>query len=147
MPEKAEKGDKAAEKAEKAEARKIKALQRKAKKLAKEGDKDEETVLAELMAEAGLDEEGEGNGKGGTAGKGAAGKENKGQEDESEGRTVSAVITSHAMSRDVHIDQFTLLFHGHELLMDAKVELNHGRCVLHLCSRPALGPLFTLNAG
>ena len=131
-PEKGEKKDsKAAEKAEKAEARKIKALQRKAKKLAKEGEKDEETVLAELMAEAGLEDEA-GDGKGANN---AGGKENKWEEDEGEGRTVSAVLTSHAMSRDVHIDQFTLLFHGHELLMDAKMELNHGRYSFHL-SRP-----------
>jgi hypothetical protein len=127
MSEKPDKGDKAADKAEKAAARKIKALERKAKKLAKEGNKDEETVLAELMAEAGLDD-GAGDAK---ATSKAAGKENNLEDDEGEGRTVSAVITSHPMSRDVHIDQFTLLFHGHELLMDAKVELNHGRCALH----------------
>lgn len=145
MSEKPEKGDrkdsKAAEKAEKAEARKIKALQRKAKKLAKEGEKDEETVLAELMAEAGLEDEA-GDGKAATN---AGGKENKWDEDEGQGRTVSAVLTSHAMSRDVHIDQFTLLFHGHELLMDAKMELNHGRCSFHL-SRPALVPRFASAA-
>jgi len=113
------------DKAEKAEARKIKALQRKAKKLAKDGDKTEEEVLAELMAEAGIDDT-SAPAPGATAAK-AAGKENQ-VDDDGEGRTVSAVITSHPMSRDVHIDQFTLLFHGHELLMDAKLELNHGRC-------------------
>lgn len=125
--------DKAADKAEKAEARKIKALQRKAKKLAKEGDKDEETVLAELMAEAGLEDDAGGESK---AGGKAVGKENNWEEDGGEGRTVSAVLTSHAMSRDVHIDQFTLLFHGHELLMDAKMELNHGRCALQHSAAP-----------
>jgi hypothetical protein len=30
-------------------------------------------------------------------------------------------------ARDVHLESFTLLFHGHELLTDAKLELNHGR--------------------
>jgi len=30
-------------------------------------------------------------------------------------------------SRDIHLDSFTLLFHGHELLADAKLELNYGR--------------------
>lgn len=113
------------DKAEKAEARKIKALQRKAKKLAKDGDKTEEEVLAELMAEAGLDDSSEPTAV--APAPKAAGKENQ-VDDDGEGRTVSAVLTSHPMSRDVHIDQFTLLFHGHELLMDAKIELNHGRC-------------------
>jgi ATP-binding cassette, subfamily F, member 2 len=111
------------EKAEKAEARKIKALQRKAKKLAKDSDKPEEELLAELMAEAGLDESAE------PEGNASAAKENKpsNAEADGEGRTVSAVLASHPLSRDVHIEQFTLLFHGHELLMDAKLELNHGR--------------------
>lgn len=129
MSEKVDKGDKLAEKAEKAQARKMKALERKAKKLAKDGDKTEDAVLAELMAEAGLEDDEAGGVK---APSKAAGKENKWDDDDGEGRTVSAVLTSHAMSRDVHIDQFTLLFHGHELLMDAKVELNHGRCGFHL---------------
>lgn len=122
------------DKAEKAEARKIKALQRKAKKLAKDGEKTEEEVLAELMAEAGLgDEPASGSAAAPTK---AAGKENK-ADDDGEGRTVSAVLTSHKMSRDVHIDQFTLLFHGHELLMDAKLELNHGRCEICLYKHAA----------
>lgn len=30
-------------------------------------------------------------------------------------------------SRDIHLESFTLLFHGHELLTDAKLELNYGR--------------------
>lgn len=123
------------DKAEKAEARKIKALQRKAKKLAKDGDKPEEEVLAELMAEAGLDESSASASAAAPAK--AAGKENK-ADDDGEGRTVSAVITSHPMSRDVHIDQFTLLFHGHELLMDAKLELNHGRYVSCIRQHAAL---------
>jgi hypothetical protein len=128
MSDKPDKADKAAEKAEKAEARKIKALQRKAKKLAKEGEKTEEQVLAGLMAEAGIDDAGDGDVVADTK---AVGKENRGEND-GEGRTVSAVLTSHPLSRDVHIDQFTLLFHGHELLMDAKMELNHGRCEVSL---------------
>lgn len=28
---------------------------------------------------------------------------------------------------DIHIDSFTLLFHGHELLQDCRMELNYGR--------------------
>ena len=49
-------------------------------------------------------------------------------EDSSE-RAVTGVLTSHPLSRDVHIESFTLLFHGHELLQDAGLELNYGRLV------------------
>ena len=42
-------------------------------------------------------------------------------------RTVTGVLTSHPQSRDVHIESVTLLFHGHQLLEDTAVELNHGR--------------------
>ena len=44
-------------------------------------------------------------------------------------RTVTGVLTSHPQSRDVHIESVTLLFHGHQLLEDTAVELNHGRWV------------------
>ena len=44
-------------------------------------------------------------------------------------RTVTGVLTSHPQSRDVHIESVTLLFHGHQLLEDTAVELNHGRSV------------------
>ena len=42
-------------------------------------------------------------------------------------RATTGVLTSHPQSRDIHFEQFTLLFHGHELLADAKLELNYGR--------------------
>ena len=51
-----------------------------------------------------------------------------GAEDES-GRTVTGVLTSHPQSRDIHIESVTLLFHGHQLLEDTKIELNYGRSV------------------
>lgn len=35
--------------------------------------------------------------------------------------------TTKKQSRDIHLESFTLLFHGHELLADAKLELNYGR--------------------
>eukprot|EP00197_Chlamydomonas_leiostraca_P012156 CAMPEP_0202866876 /NCGR_PEP_ID=MMETSP1391-20130828/8410_1 /ASSEMBLY_ACC=CAM_ASM_000867 /TAXON_ID=1034604 /ORGANISM="Chlamydomonas leiostraca, Strain SAG 11-49" /LENGTH=447 /DNA_ID=CAMNT_0049546863 /DNA_START=81 /DNA_END=1420 /DNA_ORIENTATION=- len=43
------------------------------------------------------------------------------------GRSCTGVLASHPQSRDVHIDSFTLLYHGHDLLVDARLELNHGR--------------------
>jgi len=42
-------------------------------------------------------------------------------------RSCTGVLTSHPQSRDIHIESFTLLFHGHELLADSKLELNYGR--------------------
>ena len=50
-------------------------------------------------------------------------------------RTVTGVLTSHPQSRDVHIESVTLLFHGHQLLEDTAIELNHGRWGLHPCTR------------
>jgi ATP-binding cassette subfamily F protein 2 len=44
-----------------------------------------------------------------------------------EARTCTGVLTSHPMSRDVHISSFSLSFHGLELLNDTKLELNWGR--------------------
>jgi ATP-binding cassette, subfamily F, member 2 len=44
-------------------------------------------------------------------------------------RSCTGVLASHPQSRDIHIDSFTLLFHGHELLADARLELNFGRYV------------------
>lgn len=105
----------------------LRSMQRKAKKLAKENGKAEADVLAELMQEAGLNEQAE-EVKEAADSKASKKDENGKEEDEGDARTVSAVLTSHPLSRDVHIEQFTLLFHGHELLMDAKLELNHGRC-------------------
>lgn len=37
------------------------------------------------------------------------------------------VLASHPSSRDVHIHNFSLTFHGVELLADTKLELNTGR--------------------
>lgn len=123
------------------EGKALRSMQRKAKKLAKDTGKSEADALAELLAEAGLEEQAEDvkeNGKeaeqaNGAAKNGAA--KSAAVDEEGEGRTVSAVLSSHALSRDVHIEQFTLLFHGHELLMDAAVELNHGRCALERTPR------------
>lgn len=42
-------------------------------------------------------------------------------------RSTTGVLTSHPQSRDIHFESFTLLFHGHELLQDTKLELNYGR--------------------
>ena len=41
--------------------------------------------------------------------------------------SVTGVLASHPASRDLHIHNFTITFHGIELLSDAKVELNYGR--------------------
>lgn len=43
------------------------------------------------------------------------------------GRNVAGVRTSHDASRDVHVDQLTLLFKGTPFLEDAGLELNWGR--------------------
>lgn len=42
-------------------------------------------------------------------------------------RTTTGVLTSHPQSRDVQMESVSLLFHGHELLQDTKLELNYGR--------------------
>ncbi|KJE91545.1 ABC transporter [Capsaspora owczarzaki ATCC 30864] len=42
-------------------------------------------------------------------------------------RTVTCVLASHAMSRDVQLDTFSLSNYGHELIVDSRVELNYGR--------------------
>ncbi|CAG9463116.1 unnamed protein product [Pedinophyceae sp. YPF-701] len=39
----------------------------------------------------------------------------------------TGVLSSHPDSRDLHIDQVTILFHGHQLLEDARLEFNYGR--------------------
>eukprot|EP00878_Enallax_costatus_P039294 GHUV01044883.1.p1 GENE.GHUV01044883.1~~GHUV01044883.1.p1 ORF type:complete len:180 (-),score=51.83 GHUV01044883.1:132-671(-) len=48
-------------------------------------------------------------------------------EGEEHGRSTTGVLASHPQSRDIQIDSFTLLFHGHELLSDTRLELNFGR--------------------
>jgi ATP-binding cassette subfamily F protein 2 len=42
-------------------------------------------------------------------------------------RSCTCILTSHPKSRDIHLESFTLLFHGHELLVDTALELNFGR--------------------
>lgn len=42
-------------------------------------------------------------------------------------RSVAGVLASHAESRDVHLDRVTIRFHGAELLVDSRIELNCGR--------------------
>lgn len=42
-------------------------------------------------------------------------------------RSCTGVLSSHPQSRDIHVDSFSLLFHGHELLQDTRLELNYGR--------------------
>eukprot|EP01023_Acetabularia_acetabulum_P041966 TRINITY_DN4114_c0_g2_i5.p1 TRINITY_DN4114_c0_g2~~TRINITY_DN4114_c0_g2_i5.p1 ORF type:complete len:647 (+),score=113.56 TRINITY_DN4114_c0_g2_i5:94-1941(+) len=39
----------------------------------------------------------------------------------------TGVLESHPLARDVHVINFTLLFHGHQLLEETKLELNYGR--------------------
>ena len=46
-------------------------------------------------------------------------------------RACTGVITSHPQSRDIQIESLTLLFHGHELLMDTELHLNFGRCGIY----------------
>ncbi|KAK9798574.1 hypothetical protein WJX73_000569 [Symbiochloris irregularis] len=42
-------------------------------------------------------------------------------------RSCTGILTSHPQSRDIHFENFSLLFHGHELLQDGDLELNYGR--------------------
>ncbi|KAL5716993.1 ATP-binding cassette sub- F member 1 [Ranunculus cassubicifolius] len=42
-------------------------------------------------------------------------------------RTCTAVLTSHALSRDIHIESLSVTFHGHDLIVDSELELNYGR--------------------
>ncbi|KAJ2007006.1 ABC transporter ATP-binding protein arb1 [Coemansia thaxteri] len=41
-------------------------------------------------------------------------------------RSATGVLTSNVMGRDIHIDSYTLSFHGRMLIESAKVELNYG---------------------
>jgi ATP-binding cassette subfamily F protein 2 len=45
----------------------------------------------------------------------------------SDNRACTGVLASHPNARDIHIHQFSLTFYGQEVLVDAKLELNHGR--------------------
>jgi ATP-binding cassette subfamily F protein 2 len=42
-------------------------------------------------------------------------------------RSCTGVLTSHHLSRDIHLEKLSVTFHGAELLSDAKLELNCGR--------------------
>ncbi len=42
-------------------------------------------------------------------------------------RACTGVLASHPEARDLHINQFSITFHGVELLVDTKLELNCGR--------------------
>jgi len=42
-------------------------------------------------------------------------------------RSVAGVLASHGESRDLHLDSVTIRFHGAELLVDSRIELNNGR--------------------
>jgi ATP-binding cassette subfamily F protein 2 len=42
-------------------------------------------------------------------------------------RAVTGTLSSHPDSRDLHIDNLSITFHGVELLVDTRLELNNGR--------------------
>ena len=42
-------------------------------------------------------------------------------------RACTGVLASHPEARDLHIHQFSITFHGAELLADTKLEINCGR--------------------
>ena len=42
-------------------------------------------------------------------------------------RAVTGVLSSHPEGRDVHFDSVSITFHGAELLVDSRLELNCGR--------------------
>ena len=42
-------------------------------------------------------------------------------------RSTTGILTSHPQSRDIQFESFSLLYHGHELLSDTKLEMNYGR--------------------
>ncbi len=44
-----------------------------------------------------------------------------------EQRAVTGVLASHPDSRDVHIEQLAITFHGSIMLTDTRLELNCGR--------------------
>ncbi|KAJ2506298.1 ABC transporter ATP-binding protein arb1, partial [Coemansia sp. RSA 2049] len=41
-------------------------------------------------------------------------------------RSATGVLTSNVQGRDIHIDSYTLSFHGRMLIENARVELNYG---------------------
>lgn len=42
-------------------------------------------------------------------------------------RTCTGVLCSHPLSRDIRIESLSVTFHGHDLIVDAELELNYGR--------------------
>ena len=42
-------------------------------------------------------------------------------------RSCTGVLSSHSVSRDLHIDNFSMRSHGAELYVDTRIELNCGR--------------------
>jgi ATP-binding cassette subfamily F protein 2 len=54
-------------------------------------------------------------------------KVSEGAAEDDHGRSTTGVLASHPQSRDIQIDSFTLLYHGHDLLQDTRLELNYGR--------------------
>lgn len=46
---------------------------------------------------------------------------------QSQARAVTGVLTSHPDARDVQLSSLSITFHGAELLVDSKCELNNGR--------------------
>ena len=64
--------------------------------------------------------------KGATA-KPANGSNSASQSSVDKGWSCTGVLDSHFQSRDIHISNFSLTFHGAELLTDTKLELNYGR--------------------
>ena len=65
--------------------------------------------------------------KGGGKGKGSVGGASLEPGGTPSHRSTTSVLTSHPLSRDLHIESLSLTFHGAELLSDAKLELNCGR--------------------
>ena len=45
----------------------------------------------------------------------------------SEARSCTGVLGIHPRARDIKIDNFSITFHGSEMLQDTKLELNCGR--------------------
>ena len=59
-------------------------------------------------------------------------------------RACTGVLGSHPDARDLHILQFSITFHGVELLTDAKLEMNSGRRY-GLIGRNGCGKVSNLN--
>ncbi len=55
-------------------------------------------------------------------------------------RTCTGILTSHPQSRDIQFENFSLLFHGHELISDTDLELNYGRSAGCACQPRAASP-------